>query len=59
MHNVQLLNMKKTFLVTGASDFLEVFGRLSYLKKMLFYLIEKNQLRYKKKNQKDDYREHQ
>ncbi len=53
MHNVQLLNMKKTFLVTGASGFLgsHLADYLTY-KKNNVILFDRKKSRYKKKNQK-------
>ena len=52
MHNVQLLNMKKTFLVTGASGFLgsHLADYLTY-KKNNVILFDRKKSRYKK-NQK-------
>ena len=59
MHNVQLLNMKKTFLVTGASGFLgsHLADYLTYKKNNVILFDRK--IEVQKKKSKDDYREHQ
>ena len=51
MHNVQLLNMKKTFLVTGASGFLgsHLADYLTYKKKNNVILFDRKKIEVQKK----------